>query len=140
MTWTLTSAAVEFGVSKETLKRGLGASGIEIKRGKTFSTREIVRALHGDLKFERTRRERAEANKAEIQVALLARRAMPVNEAQRIFNRLFLPVREAFLAAPALASLVNPGDPEHARQHLENYCDQCLKLCREFKFDEPETV
>ncbi len=72
MKWTISRAAPEFGTTRETLKRSLSA--LDLK-GPEYTTREIVRALCGDLKFERTRRERAEADKAEIEAAVAKKNA-----------------------------------------------------------------
>ena len=63
MEWTIHKAATELGVSRETLTRGLKSIEVDVKRAAAFSTKEIFRALAGDLKFERTRRERGEADK-----------------------------------------------------------------------------
>ena len=63
ITLSLQKAAEEFGVSRETIRRGLRS--IEIEAKPTYSIREIHRSIAGDLRFERTRRERAEADKGE---------------------------------------------------------------------------
>lgn len=58
-------AAVEFGVSRETVRRGLRS--IEIEPKATYTVREVHRALAGDLKFERGRLVRAQADAAELE-------------------------------------------------------------------------
>jgi phage terminase Nu1 subunit (DNA packaging protein) len=63
--WTIRRAALEFGVAKDTVVRGLRNLGMDTARGQSFTTREIFRAIGGDLKFERTRVERAKADALE---------------------------------------------------------------------------
>jgi len=64
---SLTRAAVEFGVSKETVRRRLSAIGVKTGTGQTFTIKTIHAALAGDLRFEQTRIRRAQAERAERQ-------------------------------------------------------------------------
>lgn len=134
MHWNLHSAALEFETTEPTIKKGLIANGHEVKRGEKFSTRDIHLALTGDLKTQRTRREAAEADKAEIEAAIAKKEVIPISEVMRYIQQTFQPVREQALAMPgALSALCNPTDPQHAREHLQIWSDGFLKHCREHK-------
>lgn len=87
---------------------------------------------------EHALRERAERIKAEVEASEATRNSIPISDAEAIFNRALLPVRQCLLALPTLAPSCNPSDPEHAKAHLESYVDQSLKLCREFNLKEQE--
>lgn len=127
MTWTLLKAAEEFGVSREKIRRGLRLRGVD--KTEAFTTREIFAAIAGDWDFERTRRERAEADKAEIEAAVAKGTHIPRDDVANFIQETFSPLREKIVAMPSkLSGLCNPSDPEHARQHLERFRDEFLKL------------
>ena len=128
MKWSVHKAATEFGVSRETIVRGLKQLGIEVNRNSTFTTKQIFTSIAGDLKFERTRRERAEADKAEVEAAAAKRTRIPREDVVTFIRESFAPLRELVVAMPAqMAGLVNPADPHHAREHLERWRDEFLK-------------
>jgi hypothetical protein len=126
MSWTLLRAAEEFGVSRETIRRGLRMRGIEKTDG--FTTREMFVAIAGDWDFEHTRRERAEADKAEVDAAVAKKTHVPYEDVAGFIRETFAPLREKIVAMPnRLAALCNPTDPEHARKHLESFRDEFLR-------------
>lgn len=121
MKWSINKAATEFGVSRETVTRGLRANNTTVKAGEEFTTKQIFAALAGDFKYERTRRERAEADKTEREnrVAngeLLDRAAIE----KKVWTDMLAPIRQEMLNLPGqVATLCNPADPETARKVLD---------------------
>ena len=130
MKWSTTKAASEFGVSVETIKRGLRHAGIEIRKGTTYTTRQIYSAITGDLKLERTRSERAKANLLELEEMEQRCQLIKMSEAEAMVRERLLPVREAWLSMPlVLAARCNPGDPELARAALTDWVEDKMRMC-----------
>lgn len=122
------SAAAQFGVSRDTLKRGLVAMGIKVGWGAKFDLRQIYRALAGDLKEERTRETRAKADLLELKRAEREKDLVPMADAEALVQSVLLPVRDIWLAMPAaLAARCNPGDPELARAQLQSWVDDSIR-------------
>lgn len=67
--WSINSAGDEFSIDKNTLKKRLTALGLTPGKDGCWSTKEITTAIYGSLDFERTRKLRAEADKAELERA-----------------------------------------------------------------------
>lgn len=59
--WTIHKAAVEFGLSRETLEKNLRKAGIDAQ--KDYSTKDIVNAIYGDFEQERIGKIREEKEK-----------------------------------------------------------------------------
>ena len=76
--WTLLKAATEFGVSRESIRKGLVHNGIAEKR--YYTTKEIFGAVGGDLRQARTRVSTATAEKIESENS--KRRGEVVNREQ----------------------------------------------------------
>jgi hypothetical protein len=68
--WTVHAAAVEFGVSRETIERGLRQAGIKAESFSRYTTRQIFTALAGDFKAERIRNLRLDAEAKERAAAI----------------------------------------------------------------------
>jgi hypothetical protein len=124
---TLEAAAREFAASKETLRRGLKGLDLETGRGKTYDLATIYRALAGDVKSERARLLRTQANLLEMDLATRRADTLSMIEARAAIARLFQPMREQLLELPnAWCTRVNPSDPALAREALGQWVDQCL--------------
>jgi hypothetical protein len=133
MKWSIKRAAAEFGVSAATIKRGLVASGIEVRRGVpgSYATRQVVAAIFGDLKLERTREVRARADLLELERRALEGETMKVEEARAQIRSLLVPVRQAVLGLPAeMGARCNPADPEFAASALKVWVDETLRAVR----------
>jgi hypothetical protein len=68
--WTLTRAAKEFQVPRETLRRRLGDHHQETGPDGCFSTRQVVESIYGDLHREKIRTQRALSKKLELENAI----------------------------------------------------------------------
>jgi hypothetical protein len=130
MKLSITKAAVEFGVSKETIRRGLREQDIpESKDG--YPLRVLFRAAGGDFKFERTRRERAEAESRELSNGERKRELIALEEARRAIAEVLAPVRQRIVTVPTeMANRCNPTDPEFARAALSEWRDETLRGIR----------
>ena len=122
-------AAAAFGVSREYLRKKLMENKIEFGRGKLLSILEVHKSIIGDsdkIDFERKEIELRNA-KREEQLAL--RESIKMSEACQYITDNFQPLREMVATKlVALASQVNPSDPNHALGILERFRDQFLKL------------
>jgi hypothetical protein len=127
--WSINAAAIEFGVDRRTLAKGLRDLDVEITPKAKYHSRDIVRALYGDLDYERTRNERAAANLRELEYKEKQHELVPMSEVQSLYTQAMLPWRQALLAMPSeLASRVNPTDPVFAQQQAQAWVDARLPI------------
>lgn len=132
MNWTLPQACVEFGVSRETIKRGLLEIGVEYSPGGAWPTKTIVRAISGDGKQERARLTRAQADREEIEVAKLRGEIVTVSEMNGLWSSLLGPIRDAITNMPQTAAAkCNPTDPTLAMGELTAAVNHLLRGLRE---------
>lgn len=117
---SLTSAAVAFGVAKETLRRALARAEIKTGDGATFTIRQCHNALAGDVRGERARLLRAQADKQEMANRVRDGALVEPPTAERIFwAELLGPLKQELDAMPQkLAPLVNPENPKSAQDLL----------------------
>ena len=128
---SLSEAAREFHVTRETVKRRLTAAEVEMKPGK-WSIHTLHTALIGDLAEERIRKTRAEADILELDRSQRQKDLITMAEAEDVVRSYLLPVRDLILSAPsALSARVNPSDPELARLQLEEWVEDGLRHVRE---------
>ena len=136
MLWNLTNASAEFGVNRETIRRGLIKLGLETGTGehKEYSTRDIFHAIAGDLKQEKARLTAAQADGEEIKTQVARKEVIKRDEVANYIVNTFAPVREQIVQWPSrLAAQLNPSDPAHAREVMQRECDNFLKYLREYK-------
>jgi DNA transposition AAA+ family ATPase len=132
MKWTVHKAAIEWGVDRKSLAKWLSVLGFDLKKGKTYHTRDISRAVVGDLDFERTRNERAAASLRELELAQKKAELVPMSEAQQLYTLALLPIRQRLLAMPSeICTRVNPTDPQFARAQAQVWVDETLATIRE---------
>lgn len=111
--WSLNLAAVEFGVSRDTIRRGLRANDVADK--KTYTTKEIFDALNGgDLEAEKILKTREERISLARENRIADRELVPYSDAEAVFIESHIPVVNALDALADYASRVNPQDPELA--------------------------
>jgi hypothetical protein len=130
MMWTISKAAVEFETTKETIGKGLRANDIDVQPRQTYTTKQIFCALAGDLKYERTRRERAEADKAEIETKMLTGSVIPRDDVAVFILKTFGPVRERLMGLPGRIAAQLGLSPEQ-RKALDSEVAATLTFCRE---------
>jgi len=131
MRWTVSKAATEWGIDRRTLTERLKAIGLDARKGVKFHTRDISRAVTGDLEQERileTRERRLALERDRLEADGDLVRFEGVN---RLYTEACLPIRQRLLALPAEASSrCNPSDPKHARDVLQRWVDDALPLIR----------
>lgn len=129
MRWTILKAATEFGVSRETIRRGLATNGVKEKS--EYTTKEIHRALAGDLKAARAREAMANAELREMEVAEKTGSLVEMEAVEKMYGDALIPVRQRLLALPAeCATRANPTDPQFAREALQRWVDEALPIIR----------
>lgn len=81
---------------------------------------------------EQTREASARADLLELERAEKRRELVPLAEVQTMISDALLPVRQRFLAAPAeLCNRANPTDPQFAREAIQHWVDESLRLIRD---------
>lgn len=97
-----------------------------------YTVYELHCAMSGDLLFERTRRERAEADRAEVEASKAKLEVIHQGDVATFIRNTFAPVREDVIAMPSqLASRCNPANPQLARAVLLDWCDVFIRRRRE---------
>jgi hypothetical protein len=132
--WKLNTAAHVFGVSRTKLRSRLEAAGIPTGAGREFTTRQISRALYADANIQtaKYRRESAEADLAEIEVAKARRELAATADVVDILARVLRAFRKRLADLPAnLGPAVNPSDPAHGTAAVRRWVDGVLPLLRE---------
>jgi hypothetical protein len=122
---SLTSAAVAFGVAKETLRRALARAEVKTGDGATFTIRQCHNALAGDVRGERARLLRAQADKQETGNRIRDGALVELPTAERIlWAQLIGPLKQEMDAMPQkLAPLINPENPTSAQKMLFDWVD-----------------
>lgn len=130
--WTLLKASVEFGVTRETIRRGLTKNSIEVKPNKRYTTREIHSALSGDIDQARARDLMASAISRERENRIADSELIPLADNLAWQERVLLPFRQRLLALPGVMSQrCNPTDPAFAQAALETWVKETLPILRE---------
>jgi phage terminase Nu1 subunit (DNA packaging protein) len=107
--------------------------GIEVRSGRTYSTRQIFTALAGDLQFERMREARARADLLELEKREREGQLVSIEQCEAMIRDANLPVRQLILALPStFAARCNPNDPELALEQLEIARNSLLRPWREY--------
>jgi phage terminase Nu1 subunit (DNA packaging protein) len=131
MNWTIHKAAIEWGVDDKSLAKWLANLGHEIKRGATFHTREITKAIAGDLKAERIRETRARADALERENRVADGEIISLADNLTWQEKVLLPLRQALDALPGtMGHRCNPTDPKFAERALELWVKEQLPSLR----------
>lgn len=131
MKWTINKAAIEWGIDRRTLATRLAELGLDTDKGTTFHTREISRAVVGDLDAEKIKLTKADAALREIEVAEKRAQLVDLAEVQVMVRDALLPVSQRLRALPGeVAHRCNPTDPQFARAALQVWVDTSLPLIR----------
>lgn len=124
MKWSIPKAAEEFNTTRETLRRGLLANGIEVKPNGTFTTRDICSALFGDGKQARARKDLADAIAKERENREADRDLIPFTEHESWCNAVLQPIRQWMLALPSLMA-------NKTQEQIQEHVDAGLRIIRE---------
>jgi phage terminase Nu1 subunit (DNA packaging protein) len=95
--WSLLNAAHEFGVARETLRTALRQSSQIAGEDERYSTRQIVAALFGDLKAEKTGLTRAQREHWELENKQAAGILINVDEAIAMVHQFTFAIRQKIL-------------------------------------------
>lgn len=123
VTLNIESAAREFAVDAETLRRGFLALGIETKKGARYPLATIWKALSGDYKAAKAREAQANAIAKERENRIADRELIPYDDAESVFVDSHTPLVNAIDALPDYGARVNPGDPELGTAALREIAD-----------------
>lgn len=129
---SLTRAATEFGVSRDTVQRGLHGLGIEVKDGATYSIGQLYRAVSGDLRLERTRETKLRADLLELEKAKLEGELLAPEIVTERINKAFGLVRQAILSGRAeVPARANPQDHVTAMTAWSQWEERFFPFVRE---------
>jgi len=124
--------AVQMGVDVGTLKKRVIQSGVQIKPGKKYTAREVLRFWTGDKEAAQAREANARAELLENKLRIESGQIFTGDQFDTMFNELVIPLRARYLAMPAeCAVLCNPTDPQFARAALDSWVRDNLPKLRE---------
>jgi phage terminase Nu1 subunit (DNA packaging protein) len=106
MRWTITKAAGEFGVNRETLIKRLNKA--DIPKAKDYSTKEICAAVFGSISDERLRLTREQADKVALENAVCRKDVVAIGEVMPFVDNVFGAIRTR------LGSIANLDNEEKA--------------------------
>jgi phage terminase Nu1 subunit (DNA packaging protein) len=130
--WTVWRAASEFGTTRETLIRALRERGHVIKKGARFTTIEVHGALAGDLKAERVRKTRAEADLLELERRKETGDLIDFETAKAVLIEPCRAIAAAIKDMGArLCGKCNPSDPPLAREVIDQHCREVCAAIQE---------
>lgn len=132
LVWSIRRAATEFGVSEETVRRGLSELGVETTERKAgnLTTRQVAAAIFGDLDREKIldmRQRRLDRERAD---KIKAGELIPREVMEAAYEDALGPIRQRLLALPSEAGRCNPVEPAVAREVLEAWLDATLANIR----------
>lgn len=131
MKWSVNAAAKEFRVDRRTLNRALEAFGESVGNGARFHTQVICGALFGEREREQIRLLKADAELKEMDLHQQRKELVQMADVQTLLTEMLLPIRQRWLALPAeCCAMVNPSDPQFAREALQRWVDESLPLVR----------
>jgi hypothetical protein len=118
MNWSLKAASVDFAIDQITLRKRLSAA--QIPKQRRYSTREICRAVFGDISSEKLRLCREQADKLELENAVSRKTMVPVGDMVGLLGK--------FLSA---ARARVDGDPKLEREEKDKIIEdlgKCLDV------------
>ena len=129
ITFSLLTASENWGVARETIRRGLAVAGIE--KDKDFTVQDINAAVYGDNKLARTRKINLESDLLEIEKAVAENRLLePEVVKERIARRLGVIAEYMRAAEVELPPVTNPSDLEFARKGVVEWTAKFWPLVR----------
>ncbi len=126
--------AQNLGMDRATLTKRLRMADIQYKAHGKISAASIYRAVAGDDKQARARRENAQAEMLESKLQERVGNLIHKELVQTAMRNFCLPVRQRLNSLAAeCAHLCNPADPVHARAILEDWVKRSIPAIREAK-------
>lgn len=122
MTWNRRKICREFGLDQRTLGKRLVDSGLEKKD--EFSSREVLRALQGDLSAERIRLTREQADKVELENMESRRELVAYKEVLAVIQRGL----SAMVSSVEGSSLLNRGDKNNIITRLREAGESVIRI------------
>jgi phage terminase Nu1 subunit (DNA packaging protein) len=125
-TFSVTTAAVELGVSKETIRRRLAEIGIKTGKGESFTLRQLFDAMGSDPRKELTRLRKAQADAEQRKNRVAEGELIEVEKAAQIYGRKLQAICQRVDAQASLldSQLALESDPVKIRQILAAYNEQ----------------
>ena len=107
--WSITTAAAEFGVARDTMRTALRQAGQTAAEDERYTTKQICAALFGDLKAERTGLTRAQREHWELENKQAAGILINVDDAILAVHQFTFAIRQKILLS---------GLTEHEKNNL----------------------
>lgn len=107
--WNLRKAAIEFSTTSDTLKKSLNQISASPDADGLFSSQQLVRALYGELHFEKVRTQRALARKLELENDITT---------ASVLNRAELTKAFAAIADAMVSRIMAAGVPRSVKEDL----------------------
>jgi phage terminase Nu1 subunit (DNA packaging protein) len=96
---TVSAAAVEFGLDRNTLTKRLKRADVEPGTDGRYSIQQIVSALYDDASSERTRLYREQADKLALENAKSRMETIDVETVYKAYEGVFIAIRQTILAS-----------------------------------------
>ncbi len=114
--WSILSACREFEVHRTTLQRRLIELGIIVGDDGLYSTHDILSAIMGDIRAERLRKTREEADHVAIKNAEARKELIPASEVFRVLESTFTVIKQEILGSQL---------PEDTRRSILLHLSEC---------------
>jgi NAD(P)-dependent dehydrogenase (short-subunit alcohol dehydrogenase family) len=133
MKYSINRLAEEFGVSRETLTRGLRVNGLQPGGNAKFTIKQAHVALAGDLKAARARESSERADMLAMRNATSRLDLIPRADVERVAAPIGHMLRSAvFDIADRLAPAANPDSPQTAYKVLLVWRDDFMQIAYDF--------
>ncbi len=114
--WSLMSACKEFEINRMTLQSRLSGAGIIVGEDGLYSTHDILAAVMGDIRAERLRKTREEADHVAIKNAEARKELIPATEVLRVLESTFTVIKQEILGSQL---------PEDTRRSILLHLSEC---------------
>ena len=114
--WTLHKACAEFAINRRTLERRLSESETVSGPDGCYSTLQIMTALTGDIRAERLRKVREEADHIALKNAEARRELLPAKDLYRVLESTFTVIRQEIIGSQL---------PEDTRNSILSHLVEC---------------
>jgi hypothetical protein len=92
--WTIDVAAGEFGINRATLAKRIRESGMLPGKDQKFSTKEIFKAISGDLEAARIRQANEDADLKKVRKLQIARKLCAVETVEHVWTAALVDIRQ----------------------------------------------
>lgn len=142
ITLTASAAAAEFSTQVSVIQHGLRRLGMDVARGNEYALKDLVAAIYGDYKTEKARETKLRADMLQLELQERDGNLIGMAQAKALVISQFRPARDRLLAlSAAMCFRVNPADPAHAREVLDDWVrDTLTQLSSELNDPKEETT